>query len=64
VPEVWFWLEEGFRLFRFGPGGYESVAGSGLTPGLDFDLLARYLRRDDQPLAVREFREAVRRPRP
>jgi Uma2 family endonuclease len=61
VPEVWFWLEDGFRLYRLGASGYEPAASSGLIPGLDFDLLARFVRRTDQPSAVREYREALNR---
>jgi len=52
--------EPGFRLHRLGAGGYEPVVSSGLIPGLDFEQLARYVRREDQPVAVREYREAIR----
>jgi len=60
VREVWVWLEEGFRLYELRPGGYEPLVTSRLMPGLDFDLLSRFVRREDQPAAVREFREALR----
>jgi Uma2 family endonuclease len=59
VPEVWFWLEEGFRLYRLGAGGYEPIPSSAFIPGLDFELLARFVARSDQPQAVREYREAL-----
>lgn len=63
VPEVWFWLEEGFRLYRLGASGYELVVSSTFIPALDFELLSRFVRRSDQPAAVREYREALGRPR-
>jgi Uma2 family endonuclease len=64
VPEVWFWSDEGFRIYRLGADGYEPIASSGLIASLDLDLLTRYVRREDQPVAVREYREALRRPSP
>ncbi len=64
VPEVWFWGDEGFRLYRLGPDGYEPIASSAFIVGLDLDLLARYVSREDQPAAIREYREALRRPAP
>lgn len=63
VPEVWFWLEEGFRLYRLGLSGYEPITSSVLIPGLDFELLARFAQRTDQPAAVREYRGALAQPR-
>jgi hypothetical protein len=42
---------------------YEPVAASVLMPGLDFDQLAAFARRTDQPAAVREYRDALRRTR-
>jgi hypothetical protein len=63
VPEVWFWFEDGFRLHRLGGSGYEPASSSGLVPGLDFDLLARFVGRGDQPAAVREYRDALNRAR-
>lgn len=63
VPEVWFWLEEGFRLYRLAGSGYEPATSSVLVPGLDFELLARLVPRSDQPAAVREYREALSRSR-
>jgi Uma2 family endonuclease len=62
VREVWFWLDDqGFRLYRLGESGYEAVAASALVPSLDFALLARFVLRSDQPQAVREYRDALRR---
>jgi Uma2 family endonuclease len=63
VPEVWFWLDDGFRLFRLGASGYEASTSSALLPGLDFELLSRFVRRADQPDAVREYRDTLNRPR-
>lgn len=60
VPEVWFWIDGGFRLFALGEKGYEAVAKSRLIPDLDFELLARFARRVDQPQAVKEYRKVLR----
>ncbi len=60
VPEVWFWVEDGLRLFRLGGNGYERVSASSFIPGLDLDLLATLVRRSDQPQAVRELRDRLR----
>jgi hypothetical protein len=43
-----------------GPEPRGSLRLSKLVPGLDFDLLATFLRRDDQHQAVREFRDCIR----
>jgi hypothetical protein len=59
LEREWFWIEDGFRLHRLGAEGYEPVASSAFLPGLDFELLARFVRRSDQPQAVREYREAL-----
>lgn len=60
VPEVWFWMEDGFHLYARGADGYEAVAASRLVPGLDFELLGRFLHRTDQTSAVAEYRDALR----
>lgn len=60
VPEVWFWIDGGFQLFALGDSGYQAVTNSRLIPGLDFELLARFARRVDQPQAIKEYRQLLR----
>jgi Uma2 family endonuclease len=60
VSEVWFWEGGAFHLHGLGPEGYVEISRSKLVPGLDFDLLATLVRRDDQHQAVREFRDRIR----
>lgn len=70
VREVWVWQDGHFRVFALRgtgdaePGNgpvYQEIAASELVPGLDFELLAAYAGRPDQPQAVREYRDRLRR---
>jgi Uma2 family endonuclease len=63
VREVWFWTEAGFTLHALTGPGYEQIQASGLIPQLDVELLSRYVRRSDQPKAIREYRDAIREER-
>ena len=60
VREVWFWEAGAFHLHALTGDGYVQVARSALVPGLDFELLATFVRQDDQHRAVREFRDLLR----
>jgi Uma2 family endonuclease len=60
VREVWFWEKNAFHLHALRKDGYESIARSELVPDLDFDLLARFVRREDHHAAIREFRDWLR----
>jgi Uma2 family endonuclease len=60
VQEVWFWENDAFHLHALGVDGYVPVTSSALVPGLDFELLATFVRREDQHRAVREFRDRLR----
>jgi Uma2 family endonuclease len=60
VQEVWFWENDAFHLFALVGDAYEKVTRSRLVPGIDFDVLASFVRRDDQHRAVREFRDLLR----
>lgn len=55
VPEVWFWQNGKFKLFRYEAGEYLSIQRSVLLPELDFDLLVRCLAMPDQFDAVEAF---------
>jgi len=59
VQEVWFWHDGAFHLYALAADGYEKVTRSALVPGLDFDVLASFVVRDDQHQAVRDFRDRV-----
>lgn len=60
IREVWFWIEDSFDLYRLQGGAYQGITRSEAIPGLDFDLLATFVRRPDQPQAAREYRDLVR----
>ncbi|HEY2513420.1 MAG TPA: Uma2 family endonuclease [Polyangiaceae bacterium] len=61
VKEVWFWVDgRGFDLHALGENGYERIARSHLVPNLDFEVLARFVPRTDQPQAIKEFRATLR----
>jgi Uma2 family endonuclease len=60
VKEVWFWVDESLRVFGLTGGGYREVARSAVLPDLDVELLARFVRLDDQHAAVKAYRDALR----
>jgi Uma2 family endonuclease len=60
VREVWFWEENAFRLHALGDSGYRRIDRSILIPDLDFDVLTRFVRLDDQHEAVRSYRDWLR----
>lgn len=63
VPEVWVCKESGFELNRRRPeGGYDRIERSVFLPKLDFGLLAPFVTRKDQDVALREFAAALQRP--
>jgi Uma2 family endonuclease len=60
VPEVWLWREGAFELYHRRPeGGYERVERSRLLPELDFGLIAPFVTREDQDVAVFEFADLL-----
>jgi Uma2 family endonuclease len=60
VPEVWLYRDGRFELYLLREGTYQPATKSDLLPGLDLELLARFVRSTDQTGAVREFRAALR----
>jgi Uma2 family endonuclease len=61
IPEVWLWREGVFEIHRRKPeGGYERAEQSGFLPQLDFGVIARFVTREDQDVALREFAAALR----
>ncbi len=60
IEEVWVYAAGAFTLHRLDGTAYVRAAKSELLPGLDFDLLARFVPREDTLAALREFEAAVR----
>jgi Uma2 family endonuclease len=61
IPEVWFWQDGKLVVQRLQANGdtFIPVSRSMLLPDLDLDLLAIYIRPEDEPQAVKEFRAIV-----
>jgi Uma2 family endonuclease len=59
VPEVWFWEDGLFAMYRLGIGGYEKISASVLLPDLDINLLSRCLLMASSVEAMREFRRGI-----
>jgi Uma2 family endonuclease len=61
IPEVWIWKDGAFAIHLREPaGGYRLAERSALLPDLDFDLVARFVKREDQHTALNEFAAIVR----
>lgn len=60
VREVWFFKRGRFSFFRRTGESYTSIQRSILLPGLDFELLSRYIDPAHPTQAVRAFRSAMR----
>lgn len=56
VPEVWFWTDERFSLYRLRDSGYESISSSEFLPELDFSVLSQYVGYENQTQAVIAYR--------
>ncbi len=60
VPEVWLWKEGDFEVYRRrAEGGYDRVERSTFLPTLDLSVVARFVTREDQDVALCEFAEIV-----
>lgn len=60
VREVWFWMDETLHLYGLRGNGYEPLARSEVLPGLDHELLLRYVDFLSVTKAVKEYRAALR----
>lgn len=60
VKELWFWENDTFHLHALETDGYVVIARSGLLPGLDFEVLSRFVREKNQYEAARGFRDWLR----
>ncbi|NCJ08267.1 Uma2 family endonuclease [Synechococcales cyanobacterium C] len=60
VPEVWVWEAGKFSVYHLRNEIYEQVNQSELLPECNIELLANYVRPEEQFDAVMDFREALR----
>nr|AEH57260.1 hypothetical protein [Prochloron didemni P3-Solomon] len=60
VREVWQWKSGQFSIYHLGTTGYELGEGSKLLSTLDLNLLARYIKPEEQFDAVMAFRDTIR----
>jgi Uma2 family endonuclease len=60
VREAWIFKRGAFHLHALHAGRYEPISRSELLPGIDFDVLARLVVRDDTHAALLEYRAALR----
>lgn len=56
VPEVWFWEDGLFAMYRLAVEGYQKIFSSAVLPDLDISLLSRCLLMASTLEATREFR--------
>lgn len=61
VPEVWFWKNDQFSVYRLRGEGYEQISRSEFLPNLDLELLATYVVYSEPLDALSEFRAAIRK---
>jgi len=63
IQEVWVFRDGVFSLYALDRTNlaYAPRRGSGLIPGLDFEMLARYALREDTPQALRELEAEIGR---
>lgn len=59
VPEVWFWEDGLFRLYRLRESGYDRIDCSEVLPDLDINLLASCLMMASKVEALKAFQQAI-----
>jgi Uma2 family endonuclease len=60
VPEVWFWRNNQFTVYRLRQEGYELISRSEFLPKLDLSVLAQYVKLPSQTQAVKAYRDTLR----
>ena len=60
VTEVWVWEAGTFSLYHLREDGYEQIENSELLPGCDVNLLATYVKPEEQFDAVMAYRDELR----
>jgi Uma2 family endonuclease len=63
VREVWYWRRGQLDLFALRGDRYEPIASSEVLPGIDHTELLRFVDVRPMTTAVREYRQALQRPR-
>jgi Uma2 family endonuclease len=61
VPEVWIWKAGKIRVYELGRDGYQPIARSQMLPGLEVELLERFVPMRPMTRALREYRAALGR---
>ncbi|MEG4808580.1 Uma2 family endonuclease [Microcoleus sp. F8-D3] len=59
VPEVWFWANNRFSIYRLRESGYELISRSEFLPELDFSVLSQYVGYVNQTEAVIAYRTVL-----
>jgi Uma2 family endonuclease len=60
VPEVWFWQNNQFSIYRLCEENYQLINKSEFLPNLDLSALAKYIKYPSQSQAVKAFRDSLR----
>lgn len=60
VPEVLIWQNNKLTLYNLREDNYREADHSQFFPALDLQLLAKYVRPQEQPQAIKEFLHAIR----
>ncbi|MBD6620595.1 Uma2 family endonuclease [Komarekiella sp. 'clone 1'] len=60
IPEVLIWQNNQLTLYDLREANYREVVHSQFFPDLDLQLLAQYIRPQEQPQAIKEFLRAIR----
>ena len=60
VPEVLMWQNNQLTLYDLREANYREVVHSQFFPNLNWQLLAQYVRPQEQPQAIKEFLRAIR----
>ncbi|MEL6901291.1 MAG: Uma2 family endonuclease [Cyanobacteria bacterium J06606_4] len=60
VTEVWVWEAGTFSLYHLREDGYEQIENSELLPGCDVNLLATYVKPEEQFDAVMAYRDELK----
>ena len=63
VPEVIIWQNDRLILYDLRETEYRESATSQFFPELDWNLLAQYIRPQEQPQAIKDFLKAIRSPK-
>jgi len=60
IPEVLIWQSNQLALYDLREANYRKTANSQFFPNLDLQLLAQYVRPQEQPQAIKAFLQAIR----